>query len=249
MPIIDVHAHLGYDEIFEEEFTAAELLAAQEENGVDITIVQPGVTVTLESARRQHDAIADLMRRYPGRFYGMANPNPHLPEDQYRAEVTRCLTELGFVGIKIHTFAHAISPASQAARKVFALAAEFDIPVMVHTGSGAPFALPSQVLPAARAFPTVRIILAHSGMMVYASEALQVAQLCSNVYLETTWTGGFLVRQFCRTIGPDRVLFGSDHADNQATELVKMRTCGLKPEELAWCLGGTAARVFRLPIA
>lgn len=83
-------------------------------------------------------------------------------------------------------------------------------------------------------------------MMVYAGEALQVARRCPNVFLETSWTGGFLVRLFCRAVGAQRVLFGSDHADNLATELTKVRTSGLSEEDQRWCLGQTAATVYRL---
>ena len=54
--IVDVHAHLGYDRrmqsirVFEEDFLLDELLMAQEENGIDVTIVQPGIVIDLPSA-------------------------------------------------------------------------------------------------------------------------------------------------------------------------------------------------------
>jgi predicted TIM-barrel fold metal-dependent hydrolase len=245
--IIDVHSHMGYDEIFEHDFPAEDLLWAQGRNGVDITIVQPGSCVLLETVRRQHDAIAAFAAQYPGRFFGMANPNPHLPDDDYRREVTRCVRDLGFVGVKIHPTAHAVNPAGPAARKVFEIAAELAIPVMIHTGSGVPFSLPSAIIEPARAFPHVPIVMAHSGMTIYAAEAITVATLCPNVSLETTWTGPQLVRQFCATIGADRVLFGSDHAVNQATELEKVRTSGINTEEIDRVLCHTAASLYRLP--
>jgi len=244
--IVDVHSHLGYDEIFEHDFPGVDLVVAQERNGVDITIVQPGSCVLLETVQRQHDAIAAFAASYPGRFFGMANPNPHLPDDDYRREVVRCVRELGFVGVKIHPTAHAINPAGPAARKVYEIAAELDIPVMIHTGAGVPFSLPSAIIEPAQAFPNVRIVMAHSGMTIYAAEALTVAKLCPNVALETTWTGPQLVRQFCAEIGADRVLFGSDHALNQATELEKVRTSGISDEDVDRVLGRTATSLYRL---
>jgi predicted TIM-barrel fold metal-dependent hydrolase len=236
----------GYDEVFEHDFPADALVAAQERNGVDITIVQPGACVLLETVQRQHDAIAAFAARHPGRFFGMTNPNPHLPEEIYRREVTRCIRELGFVGIKIHPLAHAVNPAGQVARRCFALAAEFDVPLMIHTGAGVPFALPSMIVKPAQQFPNVRIVMAHSGTPIYAAEALLVAQLCPNVALETTWTGPQTVHHFVAAIGAERVLFGSDHAVNQATELEKIRTSGISEEEIVWCLGRTAASLYRL---
>lgn len=56
------------------------------------------------------------------------------------------------------------------------------------------------------------------------------------------------VRHFVEAIGAERVLFGSDHAVNQATELEKIRTSGIDEEQIAWCLGRTAAALYRLPV-
>ncbi len=98
MKIVDAHAHLGFDEVFDEDFTEAALLESQERNGIDVTLVQPGTVHNLNGVRRQHDAIAELARRFPGRFYGIANPSPHLPGEQYEQEALRCVKELGFVG-------------------------------------------------------------------------------------------------------------------------------------------------------
>jgi uncharacterized protein len=41
-------------------------------------------------------------------------------------------------------------------------------------------------------------------------------------------------------------MLASDHADNCAAELAKLRGCGLSEEELEWVLGRTAAEVFGL---
>ncbi len=234
------------DQVFEHEFTREALLLGQSANGVDVTIVQPGSVADLPTVRAQHDAIAALAREHPGRFLGMACPNPRLPELEYFEEVQRCVRDLGFVGLKLHTLAHAVSPVSRAGRRAFEASQAFGVPLMIHTGSGLPWAAPGLILPAARDFPGVRVVMAHSGMMVFAVEALPVAEACPNVWLETSWTGGPHVRRFVRTLGPDRVLFGADHADNVATELTKHRTIGLADHELEWVLGRTAVEVYGL---
>lgn len=245
--IIDVHSHLGWDEIFDEDFTARDLIEAQRLHGIDITIVQPSLVHDLKSVQKLHDNIAELCRAYPSRFYGMANPNPHLPGDEYEQELKRCVWELGFVGVKIHTLAHAVNPAGRHGRRVLDLADELGIPVMVHTGAGIPWAAPSLLAPLAEAHPKVKVVVAHAGGMILAGEAGQLAERCPNVYLECSWTGGFLVRHWVDQFGADRVLFGSDHADNVATELAKFRSQGFSDEQLAALLGGTAAKIYGLP--
>jgi uncharacterized protein len=248
MQIIDVHAHLGQDEVFEVDLGRDELMAVQQANGVARTIVQPGATLTLESARQQHDDIAALSRDLPDRFLGMACLSPRLPADAYRGEVQRCIRELEFVGVKLHTLAHATSPISKAGRLVFETAAELDVPVMIHTGVGLPWGAPSLIIPAARDFPSVRIVMAHSGGQMFAVEALVAAQVCPNIWLETTWLPGATIRNFVRTIGPERVLFGSDMAYNLPIALFTHRAIGLTDTELEWVLGKTAKQVYGLDV-
>ncbi|WP_127585015.1 amidohydrolase family protein [Paenibacillus koleovorans] len=246
--IIDVHAHMGYDRVFDEDFTEREQWDKKEQFGIDFTIVQPALVHTLEEVVRQHDDIAALCRKHPDRFAGMANPNPHLPDAAYEREVRRCVEELGFVGIKIHTSAHAVSPAGRDGLRVFELARKLDVPVMVHTGAGIPFANPSNLIPVAQRFPDVKIILAHCGMMIMAGETYITMKDYDNVYADITWTGGFLLRHWIHELGAHRFLFGTDHADNTGTELAKIRTSGLTPEEQDWVLFKAALQVYRLSI-
>ena len=245
--IIDTHAHLGVDQAFDSTFTEAELLEAQQECGIDLTIVQPATAHDLATVQRYHDGVADLAARHPGRFVGMANPNPHLPGDQYAVELRRCVEELGFVAVKIHPLGHAVNPLGRDGRRAFAAIAEMGLPAMVHTGTGTPWSAPALLETIAMAHPQLRIVLAHAGGMVYAGEAGQVATRHANVYLEPSWCGGFIIKPWVAELGAERIMLGSDHADNAATELTKYRTMGLHAEQLAWILGGTAAAVFGLP--
>ncbi len=245
--IIDVHVHLGWDYTFDEDFTREELLEKMHLYDVDVQIVQPGTCHTLAQVQAQHDAIARLCREYPGRFYGMANPSPHLSEGEYRAEIARCVGELGFVGIKLHPLAHGVSPASQAGRRAFAAAREHGVPLMVHTGAGTPFAGPVQLISLAQEYADVKIIMAHCGHIILSYESATVLALCPNVYGDTSWTPGYQLKHWCRDYGP-RFMLGTDHADNAGTELAKIRTVGLTPEEQEGFLWRTAQEVFWLPI-
>jgi hypothetical protein len=244
--IIDAHAHLGWDHVFDEHFTEEELLEKHRSHGIAATIVQPASCHDLETVRAQHDAIADLAKRYPGQFLGMANPNPHLPDAVYGFEVRRCVEELGFVGIKIHTFAHAVHPCGLDGRKVFALASKLKVPVMVHTGAGIPFANPTNLIQPAREFPDVSIVMAHCGMMIMAGETGIAMKECPNLYADITWTAGFQLRHWSEQFGAHRFLFGTDHADNTGTELAKVRSCGLSQEQQDWILYKSAQQVYGL---
>ncbi len=241
--IIDVHAHLGVDFSFDEVYREEDLVRKMND-GCDIQIVQPGTTHTLGEAVRQHDAIATLCGKYPGRFFGMANPSPHLPGAEYDEELTRCVRGLNFVGVKLHTLAHAVGPATKAGRKVFDAARRLKIPVMVHTGTGA-FSAPINLLGIAREFADVKIVMAHGGEIALADEAAAVLSACLNVYGDTSWVPGFLVKNWTRAYGK-RMMFASDMPDNYGTELWKMKTCFLTDEEQEGILSRTALGVFDL---
>ena len=247
MRTIDAHAHLGFDPVFDVDFTEQSLLDSQQSNRIDVTLVQPPTVHDLEGVRRCHDAVADLARRFPGRFRGIACPNPHLPGSQFEDEVRRCAEELGFVGLKLHPFGHATNPLGSHGLRVFEAGERLGVPVMVHTGPGIPWTLPSLLRPIAEAHPELKIVVAHAGHNMLAAEAGLLAESCPNVYLEPSWVGGHTILHWVRSLGEHRVMFGSDHGENAATELAKYRSIGLTADELALVLGGTAAQVFRIP--
>jgi predicted TIM-barrel fold metal-dependent hydrolase len=189
--IIDAHAHLGTCRVFDLDVSEHLLLEKLESNGVDALIVQPFPGAPDPAA--VHNRIAALAERHPGGIYGLASLNPHIGHDAYRAELTRCVRDLGFVGVPI--------------------------------------------------------VLAHGGYGIFGAEALTAAQMCANVFIEPSWAPSSGIAGMIRTLGADRVLFGSDMPINQAPELAKYRTIGLSESELDACLWRTAAQVFKLRVA
>lgn len=148
--VVDAHAHLGGCCVFGVTTTEEDLIRRIDENEIDITIVQP--FPGNEEPKKAHDEIATLCAKYPGRFVGLASLSPHGDHEFYRREVERCVNELHFVGLKLHTFGHAVNPLSEDGDLVFRTGYELGIPVMVHTGLCVPFALPALCIPAARTY-------------------------------------------------------------------------------------------------
>lgn len=246
MPIVDAHAHLGKCRVFDLEVTPEDLLTAMEINGIDAAIVMPFPGA--EDARRAHDAIAELAEQHKGRIFGMVNLNPHCDPDEYFTEASRCVKELGFVGLKLHTVGHAVNPLSRDAETVFLAARELEVPVMVHSGPGVPFALPALLLPRAKEFPDVKIIIAHAGFTFFTGEAYVVARECSNIYLETSWLFPDDIRWLVKSFGAERVMMGADLPRNLAAALTIAEAAGLSEKEKHLYLGETAIKVFKLDL-
>jgi hypothetical protein len=244
MKIIDAHMHLGEDVMFGTDDSEEALISAMDRHGIDAQVVQPGIIA--RDQRKAHERIARFAAMHPGRVFGLACFNPFLEEKEYLSLVRWTVKELGFKGVKLHTNAFCIAPAHPVAEKIYRAASELDVAVMIHTGNGLPNALPSLCIPVARKYPSVRFVLAHAGGGTFGADALVTAQECPNVFLETSWVTVYDLKAMVETLGPQRVMLGTDLVPNIAVELAKYRAIGLTESQLEWCLGRTATEVFRL---
>jgi uncharacterized protein len=247
MKILDAHAHLGHDVVFDEESTEEDLLYWHERCQVSGAIVQPFIPRPyLEDTAAIHDRIHALCRLYPGRFFGMASISPHLRPAEYEQEARRCITGLGFVGIKMTPIAHAVHPGSADGRHAFEVAAGLGVPIMVHTGAGIPFADPAALEDVAADYRKVPIVLAHAGTDMFFAQALSLARRFDHVYLEPSWVNILNLKKALNTVGASKIMFSSDIAMNLPVELAKYRTLAPSQAILEQMLSKTATDVFDL---
>jgi uncharacterized protein len=240
--IVDSHLHLGRCRVFDVEVESAQLVQTLERNDVSVGLVMPFPGAP--DAAAVHDQISELASR-TGRVAGIVNLSPHRERAEYAAEAERCVRELGFVALKLHTLGHAVDPLTHDGRMVFEEAARLSVAVIVHTGgAGEPFASPSHCLPLAREFSETPVVLAHAGMGVSSREAAIVAAECENVWLETSWCSVLDLSWLVSFLGPERLMLGSDALENIPLALASYRSLGLDEKSLERCLGGNATAVF-----
>ncbi|MDR0425750.1 MAG: amidohydrolase family protein [Clostridiales bacterium] len=246
MTVINAHAHLGYDCVFDEEETESGLLGGHAAYGIAASIVQPFTPrPDIDEVRRYHDRIYALCLSHKNQFFGMASVDPHLGERVYFDEIERCVKKLGFVGIKLHPLAHAALPGSRDGRRCFEAARRYAVPLMVHTGAGIPFADPARLFEAAEEYRDVRIVVAHAGTDLFFTQALLLAKRHENVFLEPSWLNILNLKKALKDIGAKRIMFSSDHTVNLPVELAKYRAAA-SGEDLAQMLYKTARAVFSL---
>jgi hypothetical protein len=242
--IINTHAHIGVSSVFNHIFTEEELINGMDKYGVDVSIVQP--LIGPDNYRKYHDDIYEVAVRHKGRIFGMMAFSPHIDRDEYFREVERCVKELGFVGLKLHPLEMAVDPLSPNGRIAFEAATAFDIPLMVHTGMGVPFASPTRLITRAREFPHLPIIMAHAGFIIYTQDAMISAEICNNLYFEPSWCSGQLIGNMIKKFGADRVMMGSDWISNYPIEKLKIDLLELSDEDNNKVLCETAKRIFKL---
>lgn len=241
--IIDAHTHLGTCRVFDMEQSKDILFQEQQKWGINASVMQPFPGAP--NPKEVHDTIAKLSKDNPGKVYGMMSLNPHVDPDNWKAEAERLVRDEGFVGLKMHTLGHSVNPLGNSAKMMFEMAKKLGVPLMVHTGYGIPFGLPSLLIPRAKEYPEVNIILAHAGWgnPLLAETLVTVAQH-KNLYVEPSHVGAPEKKKLIDTLGPDRVLLGTDTSINIFTEMNQFTT--LVPDEAARekILGGNAKRLF-----
>ncbi|MEM0488476.1 MAG: amidohydrolase family protein [Nitrososphaerota archaeon] len=247
--IVDAHFHLGKCRVFDLEVSERDVLKLLEEYNFSAVILQPFPGAFPQPPTHIHSRIAELSKKYEGRIYGIVCINPHImDQDEWKREVKKWIRDEKFVGIKIHTIGHAINLMSKDAEMMFETANELEIPVMVHTGLGQPFASPTHVCKHAEKYPDLKIILSHAGFIFSTTEALIVAKHYKNIYLETSWSTAEDISLFIKTLGAERVMFGTDLPMNALVELGKLKALNLESDEKEWFLHKTAEKVFKLKV-
>ena len=135
-----------------------------------------------------NDFIAEYVGQYPGRAVGFAAIDP--TEGDAAAELERCVTKLGLRGLKLSPVYHGYDPWSPAVWRLYEMADAFRIPVMFHMGGaydpeaalewGSPLLLDR----VARAFPRLRMIVAHLGQPMM-QETVMLLRKNENVFADS----------------------------------------------------------------
>ncbi len=241
-PIFDAHTHLGEAAHSGRTWSAEQMLAKMDQHGIDRSLLIPFPVV--DDYRKQHGQIAAAVREFPKRFAGAVCLNPFVPRPEFEDEVRRCVEELGFRAIKLQPQYQPLNPIYARSDFLFEAASRYQLPVIWHTGSGAPFALPSLLIVPARRFPDLRIVLAHSGGSSYFLEAIVAAGVCRNIYLELSSLMPHHVLEVLNHVAPSRLMIGSDLPESVETEISKISGLPIAENQKREILWGTAAALF-----
>jgi len=240
--IYDTHTHLGVARHSGRQWSLEQMLASMDRYGVDRSMLIPFPVV--DDHRHTHDTIAAAIRAFPDRFAGAACIYPFIPEQQFKDEIRRCAEELGFGAIKLQPQYQALNPLSPRTDFLWETAVKHKVPVIVHTGAGAPFALPSLYIIPARRFPELNIILGHCGGGIYAGECIVAATVCPNIYLELSSCMPHHIREVLNHVEPSRIMAGSDVPESLEAEIGKIFTLDLDDAGKRAILWDTPRKLF-----
>jgi uncharacterized protein len=236
-PIVDAHCHAGHGQALSAPWTTRAdpqlTLRRMQDAGIDRTIIFPINNQQYEQANAE---VADICRRYPGKFVGFAKHDPQTEAGRIGAMLRHEVQTLGLKGLKLHRLP---------TREVLDAVAELRIPVLYHPEKV------SNLHMIASEFPSVPFIVAHLGN--FASHdwtehiaAIEVARRYPNVHLETSSVvfQRFL-EQAVREVGAGKLIFGSDGPElDSRVELYKIRLLRLSADDEAGVLGGNILKLL-----
>ena len=240
--IFDTHTHIGNARHSGRSATAEGLLRVMDVHGVDRAMAIPFPIV--EDYRSEHDLIGRAVREHPDRFSGAACLSPFLPLKEFQDEVRRCREVYGFRALKLQPQYHGLNPMSDTSDFFFETALDHGMSVIVHTGAGLPFSLPSLCMMPARKFPDLTLVVAHCGGGIFVHEAILAAAFCPNIVLELSTLMPHQVLEVLAATPANRLMMGSDLPENTGVEVDKILTLEISDEEKRSILCGTACRVF-----
>jgi len=246
MEIINSHIHLGNSWIIDSDYSEQSLIDDMDRNQISGMCILPLAEPKPDNVEA-HNRIRRFIEAHPDRrLWGIADMHPRHDDETYKKEIRRCMVDLGFKAVKLHPLLHAVNPNAHCAKKAFDAAREYDVPIMIHTGLGVPSALPALVIPRAKEYADVKIVLCHAGGQIFAQEAMIVGQMFDNIYLEPSWVPSISLAGMFAAVGKERVVFGSDGACNTMTEIAKAESVGLSEEQKEWYFAKTAKALYKL---
>jgi predicted TIM-barrel fold metal-dependent hydrolase len=160
-------------------------------------------------------------------------------------EATRCL-DRGARGIKLHPRSQAFQLDDSRLEPVFELAAERQVPILIHGGRGLP-PIAEHLHQLVEAYPGTTLIIAHGGIADLASLSDAFAGRRGVLFDTSMWSAVDLLDVFSR-IPPEQVVYASDYPyGHQPSALTLcLRTAGLaglSEDQMRDLLGRTARRI------
>jgi len=160
-------------------------------------------------------------------------------------EAKRCI-DLGARGIKLHPRAQKFLLNDERLSPIFELAAERQVPILIHGGRGLP-PIADDLARVVDRYPQAQLIVAHAGIADLAALADRLGGKAGVFFDTSVWSPLDLLGLY-RLVGPEQVVYASDYPYGQqpASLLIALRTARLAQldeGEVRGVLCGNANRI------
>lgn len=167
-----------------------------------------------------NEYVAEYVAKHPDRLFGFASVDPN--NEQALTLLERAVTQLNLSGLKLGPIYQNFYPDDRCHFDLYAKANELNIPILFHQGTSfvpegfLDASRPAALDPIARAFPDLKMVIAHMGHP-WIGECIAVVRKNTNMYMDLSALGGrpwqfynamVLAMEYGVT---HKILFGSDY--------------------------------------
>ncbi|UCH32150.1 MAG: amidohydrolase [Candidatus Bathyarchaeota archaeon] len=219
-----------------------------------------------------NETLSQIVRLHPKKFSGFAHHNIFSEDAPF--ELERAVKKLGLKGYKVIASSQVKSIDDKSAYLVWEMAEKLEVPVIIHFGvlgggGGPSFNLknmnPLTLWEVTKMFPKIPFVIPHFGAG-YLRELLLLCWSSPNVYIDTSGSNRWihwmpfkmdmkdLFKKTLETVGPDRLIFGSDSsyfprgfsAPYLMKQLEACQALELEKEIMERIFYGNAAKLLKL---
>ncbi|MEM1230932.1 MAG: amidohydrolase family protein [Pseudomonadota bacterium] len=249
-PIFDSLRRWTRSEVPTQELPVAQTIAQMDAGGVSKALITAWVAP--RNVMISNDEVHAFVSEYPDRLIGIGSVDISNPM-QAVAEVRRCVSELGFKGIRVLPWLWELPPTDRLFYPIYAACCELGVPFCTQIGHTGPLmssevGRPIYLDRVALDFPELVIVGGHIGYP-WTEEAIAVATKHEHVYIDTSaYTAKRYppeLLRYLKTNGQAKVLFGTNYPMLTPAQALKdLAALELSAETTALFLGGNAQRLF-----
>ncbi|MFW9874076.1 MAG: amidohydrolase family protein [Candidatus Thorarchaeota archaeon] len=182
-----------------------------------ITEFMTGFKNLMRQRQLDHTDVKEVVKKAPDRFYKFFwfNPNMEPEELEKDYKILEKHFKEGFCGVKVHSGFHSIK-IPRDIHKLISFMQDYDKDLIFYIHSLPKTAFfggvsTRDIANLATKYPYLRIIVGHAAnTMSYAVDVGMALRSYDNVYFETSCSVSFGIYNLIKTIGYNKILFGSD---------------------------------------
>lgn len=201
MKRMDAHVHLGNRN--GKRMSTKDLM-----DEMDRSQIEKSFVFAMTSKRGLNQQLYEDTKNHRERLIPFAYINPW--HEDAREQLIHCVKDFGFRGLKLHPVTDGF-PGDSACLldPLLEVCDQYNMHVIIHCTSEAPYSSPLQVEKTAQRWPGVSVQMAHMGGCWLANEAITIALRNSNIYLDSATVSASAVTRAALRCG-DKLLMGTD---------------------------------------
>jgi len=181
-------------------------------NEIDLALVMPHAVTN--DPIRSHEDVDELCKRFQNASVGSPTSAHYWTRMNIAGLHPGLYASMVSSPLKLNPMQHLASPLMANSDKVFDTASDLGVPVIVHTGLGTPWALPSLCIPRQDDILTFQLYWRTPAIQFTPQKLTWRQPNVKNIYLEPSWCSIHDLKWLLQKIGSERILFGSDQPEN-----------------------------------